>query len=120
MLDFRPVTLDDSTLLRRLLGGEGRICDSTAGTVLMWRRYFDTRIAFAGETAVLRASYRGRDVFTRPFGPDPDGAVGAIIDFARENSLPAEFGFLDEESAKHLAERFGAAVTQDADGADFL
>ena len=56
MLDFRPVTLDDSTLLRRLLGGEGRICDSTAGTVLMWRRYFDTRIAFAGETAVLRAS----------------------------------------------------------------
>ena len=92
MLDFRPVTLDDSTLLRRLLGGEGRICDSTAGTVLMWRRYFDTRIAFAGETAVLRASYRGRDVFTRPFGPDPDGAVGAIIDFARENSLPAEFG----------------------------
>ena len=110
MLDFRPVTLDDSTLLRRLLGGE----------VLMWRRYFDTRIAFAGETAVLRASYRGRDVFTRPFGPDPDGAVGAIIDFARENSLPAEFGFLDEESAKHLAERFGAAVTQDADGADFL
>ena len=26
----------------------------------------------------------------------------------------------DEESAKHLAERFGAAVTQDADGADFL
>ena len=62
MLDFRPVTLDDSTLLRRLLGGEGRICDSTAGTVLMWRRYFDTRIAFAGETAVLRASYRGRDV----------------------------------------------------------
>ena len=120
MLDFRPVTLDDSTLLRRLLGGEGRICDSTAGTVLMWRRYFDTRIAFAGETAVLRASYRGRDVFTRPFGPDPDGAVGAIIDFARENSRPAEFGFLDEESAKHLAERFGAAVTQDADGADFL
>ena len=86
----------------------------------MWRRYFDTRIAFAGETAVLRASYRGRNVFTRPFGPDPDGAVGAIIDFARENSLPAEFGFLDEESAKHLAERFGAAVTQDADGADFL
>lgn len=120
MLDFRPVTLDDAPLLRRLLGGEGRICDSTAGTVLMWRRYFDTRIAFAGETAVLRASYRGRDVFTRPFGPDPDGAVGAIIDFARENSLPAEFGFLDEESAKHLAERFGAAVTQDADGADFL
>ena len=110
MLDFRPVTLDDSTLLRRLLGGEGRICDSTAGTVLMWRRYFDTRIAFAGETAVLRASYRGRDVFTRPFGPDPDGAVGAIIDFARENSLPAEFGFLDEESAKHLAERFGASL----------
>ena len=43
-----------------------------------------------------------------------------ILDFARENSLPAEFGFLDEESAKHLAERFGAAVTQDADGADFL
>lgn len=120
MLDFRPVTLDDAPLLRRLLGGEGRICDSTAGTVLMWRRYFDTRIAFAGETAVLRASYRGRDVFTRPFGPDPDGAVGAIIDFARENSLPAEFGFIDEESAKHLAERFGAAVTQDADGADFL
>ncbi len=120
MLDFRPVTLDDAPLLRRLLGGEGRICDSTAGTVLMWRRYFDTRIAFAGETAVLRASYRGRDVFTRPFGPDPAGAVGAIIDFARENSLPAEFGFLDEESAKHLAERFGAAVTQDADGADFL
>ena len=120
MLDFRPVTLDDSILLRRLLGGEGRICDSTAGTVLMWRRYFDTRIAFAGETAVLRASYRGRNVFTRPFGPDPDGAVAAIIDFARENSLPAEFGFLDEESAKHLAERFGAAVTQDADGADYL
>ena len=120
MLDFRPVTLDDSTLLRRLLGGEGRICDSTAGTVLMWRRYFDTRIAFAGETAVLRASYRGRNVFTRPFGPDPDGAVAAIIEFARENSLPAEFGFLDEESAKHLAERFGAAVTQDADGADYL
>lgn len=120
MLDFRPVTLDDAPLLRRLLSGEGRICDSTAGTVLMWRRYFDTRIAFAGETAVLRASYRGRNVFTRPFGPDPDGAVGAIIDFARENSLPAEFGFLDEESAKHLAERFGAAVTQDADGADFL
>lgn len=120
MLDFRPVTLDDAPLLRRLLSGEGRICDSTAGTVLMWRRYFDTRIAFAGETAVLRASYRGRNVFTRPFGPDPDCAVGAIIDFARENSLPAEFGFLDEESAKHLAERFGAAVTQDADGADFL
>ena len=120
MLDFRPVTLDDAPLLRRLLGGEGRICDSTAGTVLMWRRYFDTRIAFAGETAVLRASYRGRDVFTRPFGPDPDGAVGAIIDFARENSLPAEFGFIDEESAKHLAERFGATVTKMVIDADFL
>lgn len=120
MLDFRPVTLDDSPLLRRVLHGEGRICDSTAGTVLMWRRYFDTRIAFAGETAVFRANYRGRDVFTRPYGPDPDGAVAAILDYARENSLPAELGFLDEESAKHLAARFGASVTRDGDGADYL
>lgn len=66
-----------------------------------------------------QATAEGTSLHVR-FGPDPDGAVAAIIDFARENSLPAEFGFLDEESAKHLAERFGAAVTQDADGADFL
>ena len=93
MLDFRPVTLDDSTLLRRLLGGEGRICDSTAGTVLMWRRYFDTRIAFAGETAVLRASYRGRDVFTRPFGPDPDGAVERSLTLRGKTRFPPSSDF---------------------------
>lgn len=54
MLDFKPLHPQDAQILRPYLTGEGRICDNTPGTAVMWRGSFNTHYAVRNGTAVLR------------------------------------------------------------------
>lgn len=54
MLDFRPLQLEDLPRLRPYFAYSGsRLCDTTPGTVFIWRDMYRTRIRSVGQLSLF-------------------------------------------------------------------
>lgn len=82
MLNFRPLTLADYDQVKEYLAyAKEPICDTTPGTVFMWRKYFQTQFCIEGEALFFRICYpHGRVAYSVPVGP---GALEFAFDRLR-------------------------------------
>ena len=70
MLDFHPLQLEDFPRLRPFFGYSGsRICDTTPGTVFIWRDMYKTEWAIYDGSLYFKVDYPGLGpTFTLPLG----------------------------------------------------
>ncbi len=69
MLEFQPVQLEDLPKLCNFFNYSGsRICDTTPGTVFMWRDMYRTEYAVYEGSLYFKVDYNGRATFTLPLG----------------------------------------------------
>ena len=83
-LRFQPLTLAEIPLLRPYFVLQpSRICDSTIGGTFLWRDYFQTEYATAGDTLFLRSKmpHSGETVYSIPM----DGDVPQALRLLRED-----------------------------------
>ena len=60
MLDFHPLRLEDLPRLRQFFGySRSRICDTTPGTVFIWRDIYKTEWAVYGGSLYFKVDYPG-------------------------------------------------------------
>lgn len=70
MLDFHPLRLEDLPKLRQFFGySRSRICDTTPGTVFIWRDIYKTEWAVYDGSLYFKVEYPGLGpTFTLPLG----------------------------------------------------
>ena len=107
-----------------LLNQTSRTCDYTPGVVYMWRKYLQTKIAWYGDTLIMRnTTLDGSLTFSLPMGPDTDGALDAISRYACAKGIPLLFDMMTAEQAQIVCEHFHTEFCEPAtkrDWADYL
>lgn len=121
MLEFRKITPADRTeILEYLKDNPSRICENTAGVILLWD--VDERIRYAVEdgTMYLAEIKDGKAIFYYPIGGDEEKALEKIEEFCRERKLTLHFRFLSAEQAEKVKTKFGQEGKPDRNWADYL
>lgn len=77
MLDFHPLQLEDLPKLRNFFQYSGsRVCDTTPGTVFIWRDLYKTEWAIYDGSLYFKVDYPGLGpTFTLPLGGGRPGAL---------------------------------------------
>lgn len=121
MLDFKPLHPQDAQILRPYLTGEGRICDNTPGTAVMWRGSFNTHYAVRNDTAVLRMYHsQGGETYSYPSGNAPEELLEEIISDTRKRGVTPRFCSMSRGLAEALCARCGGEPTASRRWADYL
>jgi len=100
MLEFHPLTLQEIPLLRPYFEERThRLCDNTVGGTFLWRDYFRTEYAFAGETLFLRSRMPedGSYIYSVPMGGDVTCGLTELQDFCRAEGHPLVLSTVAEE-----------------------
>lgn len=121
MLEFKPVEIGDIAVLRKYLLGQGRICDNTPGTAVMWRGAFKTQFAITKDTLVMKLACKCYDEsYALPYGENADRVIDELVTSARERGKPIRFRYMSEERAAELAKRYNGETSADRKWADYL
>lgn len=126
MLQFKLLTLEDMTCVRPWLGrARGDLCDFTAATVFLWRRYFQTAFCMTGEALYFRIRYPDGAVhYTVPIlseNGDLTRAFRELEAHVRETGTELFLSPLSAEQAELLPRYFETAeITAERDWADYL
>ena len=124
MLKFQTLTLDDLNTVRPLLGDDpDRLCDLTAGCVLLWRDYYGKQFAVCDGTLYFEAEIEGvGPVFTPPVGGDRQEDLTPLLDECRRRGLAALSLYPVSEARlpRVLAALPGAKAMTIRDGFDYL
>lgn len=121
MFEFRAVTPGDAAVLREYLLGQGRICDNTPGTAVMWRGAFKTQFAITRDTLVMKLACKCCDEsYALPYGENADRVIDELVTSARERGKRIRFRYMSEERAAELSARYGGEPITDRKWADYL
>ena len=93
MLDFRPLQLEDLPRLRPYFAYSGsRLCDTTPGTVFIWRDMYRTEYALWDNSLYFKVDYPGvGPTFTLPLGGGRLEQFRQIAEYCLQNKLPLRF-----------------------------
>ena len=93
MLDFHPLRLEDLPRLRQFFGySRSRICDTTPGTVFIWRDIYKTEWAVYGGSLYFKVDYPGLGpTFTLPLGGGRREHFQQIADYCCRRNMPIAF-----------------------------
>ena len=93
MLEFNPLQLEDLPKLRDYFGYSGsRICDTTPGTVMMWRDMYKTEWAIYDSSLYFKVEYPGLgSTFTLPLGGGRREHYRQIADYCCRRGMPIAF-----------------------------
>ena len=100
MLEFHPLTLQEIPLLRPYFEKRThRLCDSTVGGTFLWRDYFRTEYALAGETLFLRSRMPedGSYIYSVPMGGDVTCGLTELKTFCSGAGHPLVLSTVAEE-----------------------
>ena len=122
MLDFKPLKLEHTKLLRPFFGGcRCRTCDCTVGGTFMWRDYYHTEFAVVDGVLYLKTEIDGRTAFTAPIGDRGPEAYGRILEYCAENGVAPEFCMVSEPRLPELEEILpGFEAESDRTWSDYL
>ena len=89
MLDFRPLQLEDLPRLRPYFAYSGsRLCDTTPGTVFIWRDMYRTEYALWDNSLYFKVDYPGvGPTFTLPLGGGRLEQFRQIAEYCLQNKL---------------------------------
>ncbi|MBP5617840.1 MAG: DUF2156 domain-containing protein [Clostridia bacterium] len=115
---FEKLTSEHIPLLRTRFAQQGwRICDCSAGAVVMWADFLGTEIGEAAGRLVLRGNMPGGPrCFSFPIGSgDAGAALDEIERYAAEAGADLLFDGVPEEGLAVLRARYGERLTASTD-----
>ena len=123
MLDFQPLTLEQLPRLRPFFGYSGsRICDTTPGTVFIWRDMYKTEWAVYGGSLYFKVDYPGLGpTFTLPLGGGRAEHFAQIAAYCCRRDMPISFYPVPKDELPRLQEFFpNSAAVAERDSFDYL
>lgn len=123
MLDFHPLQLEDLPRLRSFFGYSGsRICDTTPGTVFIWRDMYKTEWAVYGGSLYFKVVYPGLgETFTLPLGGGRLEHYKQIAAYCCRRNMPIQFYPVPKDELDQLQEFFpNSAAVAERDNFDYL
>lgn len=123
MLEFNPLQLEDLPKLRDYFGYSGsRICDTTPGTVMMWRDMYKTEWAIYDSSLYFKVEYPGLgSTFTLPLGGGRREHYRQIADYCCRRGMPIAFYPVPKDELDRLQEFFpNSAAISNRDAFDYL
>lgn len=123
MLDFHPLELSDLPKLREFFGYSGsRICDTTPGTVFMWRDMYKTEWAIYDGSLYFKVDYPGLGAtFTLPLGGGRPEHYRQIAEYCCRRSIPIAFYPVPKDELDRLQQAFpSSAAIPNRDTFDYL
>lgn len=123
MLDFRPLQLEDLPRLRPYFAYSGsRLCDTTPGTVFIWRDMYRTEYALWDNSLYFKVDYPGvGPTFTLPLGGGRLEQFRQIAEYCLQNKLPLRFVPVPKDELDRMLHFFpGSTAQADRDTFDYL
>ena len=123
MLDFQPLTLEQLPQLRPFFGYSGsRICDTTPGTVFIWRDMYQTEWAVYDGSLYFKVDYPGLGpTFTLPLGGGRLEHFSQIAAYCCRRNMPISFYPVPKDELPRLQEIFpNSAAVAERDSFDYL
>lgn len=122
MLEFKKLTLNDIDIIRSyFVQSQNRICDNTAGTVMMWRDYFSTEFSVFNSTLILKTMhFDGTSVFSAPLGGDFQGALKELEKYCQLKNICMKFGVVTMKDLEKLKEYYNLSVSCQTDWGDYI
>ena len=123
MLDFHPLELSDLPKLREFFGYSGsRICDTTPGTVFMWRDMYKTEWAIYDGSLYFKVDYPGLGAtFTLPLGGGRPEHYRQIAEYCCRRNMPIAFYPVPKDELDRLQQAFpNSAAIPNRDTFDYL
>jgi len=123
MLDFHPLQLSDLPTLRPFFQqGRSRICDTTLGTVFIWRDIYKTEWAIYEGALYFKVIYPGLgETFTLPLGGSRRDHYFQIAEYCCRRKMPIAFYPVPAEELELLQDFFpNSAAVSDRDFFDYL
>lgn len=122
MLEFQSLTLEDLPKLRNFFGYSGsRICDTTPGTIFMWRDMYHTEYAIHDNSLYFKVDYEGGCMFTLPLGGGRTEHYRNIAEYCCHHKIDLSFYPVPNEEVDRLAQHFqNIEATPTRDTFDYL
>ena len=123
MLDFQPLQLEDLPKLRRFFGYSGsRICDTTPGTVFIWRDMYQTEWAIYDGSLYFKVFYPDLgNTFTLPLGGGRPEHYLQIADYCCRRNMPISLYPVPKDELERLQQFFpNSAAIAARDSFDYL
>lgn len=123
MLDFHPLLLDDLTKLRQFFSYSGsRICDTTPGTVFIWRDMYQTEWAIYGGSLYFKVLYPGLgETFTLPLGGGRLEHFRQIAAYCCRRNMPIAFYPVSKDELERLQQFFpNSSAVAERNNFDYL
>lgn len=123
MLDFHPLQLEDLPRLRQFFSYSGsRICDTTPGTVFIWRDMYKTEWAIHDSSLYFKVFYPDLgETFTLPLGGGRPEHYRQIADYCCRRNMPISFYPVPKDELERLQQFFpNSAAIAARDSFDYL
>ena len=123
MLDFHPLQLEDMPKLRNFFGYSGsRICDTTPGTVFIWRDLYKTEWAIYDGSLYFKVLYPGLgETFTLPLGGGRAEHFRQIAEYCCQHSMPIAFYPVPKDELERVEQFFpNSAALSERNNFDYL
>ena len=123
MLDFHPLQLEDMPKLRDFFGYSGsRICDTTPGTVFIWRDLYKTEWAIYDGSLYFKVLYPGLgETFTLPLGSGRAEHFRQIAEYCCQHSMPIAFYPVPKDELERVEQFFpNSAALSERNNFDYL
>ena len=123
MLEFHPLQLEDLPRLRSFFNYSGsRICDTTPGTVFIWRDLYETEWAICDDSLYFKVQYPSLgETFTLPLGGGRTEHFREIAQYCCEKGIPLSFYPVPKDELPRLQAYFpNSAAVAERDSFDYL
>ncbi len=123
MLEFHSLQLEDLPRLRQFFGySRSRICDTTPGTVFIWRDIYKTEWAVYNGSLYFKVDYPGLGAtFTLPLGGGRPEHFRQIADYCCRRNMHIAFYPVPKDELEGLQEFFPASTAVgERDNFDYL
>ncbi|MCI8422038.1 MAG: DUF2156 domain-containing protein [Lawsonibacter sp.] len=123
MLNFQPLQLEDLPKLRAFFSYSGsRICDTTPGTIFIWRDMYQTAWAVYDGSLYFKVVYPGLgETFTLPLGGGRPEHFREIAGYCCRRNMPISFYPVPKDELERLQQFFpNSAAIAERDSFDYL
>lgn len=122
-MKLQKLTQHNIELIKPYLESENtRNCEYSFGTKEMWRRSWDTKFAFVGDSLVFWEYFAEHEMFYCPLGKDREAAFLEIEDYCVKKNIPLCYICVPEELLPVLTARYGenVAIQTGREWSDYL
>lgn len=119
-LEFRELLPEDAAWAAPLMTASGRMgCEYSYTTAYMWSRFYDVRIARAGDALLLRSDNGATPSFLMPIGVPLEDGVELLRAYTAKQGVPLKLHGIDEETCERLRGLYPDQVRVDTNDGDY-